>query len=331
MGGDQYKRASSVATPINTYEADPVFAVIDGPNGINKLFTYQRATRLPIGFATAFMAQRCSKTVDSWDGYCDMYLKQQSDANFTGKLANEFIRDTLSRMFCRNDTSIPGAQCVERCEMFDPTSDNSAQVCMTQGDLVYRQSEKVSALDTLYPQSGQLTTASPIRFTKCPKMCDQFDEESLSDRNIPLNIALDRGIAMDLIQNLVENLVSAGKTNMVTNSRLLRFMQSYVQDGSVKPGLYQLGAGPYVSAKPVATPAVVPYIPPQETLLVNENRPIFGPSPITNVTQGGSGSSGSNEGFGYVELDEGKDRNSGLYIILIIAVLCVLFMCVNKK
>jgi len=339
-GDDNYKRSN--AGPINTFQADPVFAVIDGPGGINKLFTSPRATRLPLGFATAFMAQRCAQSVDSWDGYCDMYLKQESDANFTGKNATEFIRDTLSRMFCRNDTSIPGSQCIERCEMFDPTSNNSAQVCRTQGDLVYRSSEKVSALDTLYPQTGKLQTASPLRFTKCPKICDIFDPEKLSDRNVPLNLALDRGICMDIIQNLIENLVTAQKTDVVTNQRLLRLMNAYVQNGQVKPGLYNLGAGPYVSSAQVATPATVPYLPPNETLIVNENRTITGPSPIVNVTpqltetqlaEDSNVEGASGEPFGFIDLDQDndKDPNSSLYMILIIAFVVVLLLCIGKK
>jgi len=320
LATENYKQDGGL--PINTFEADPVYAAIDGPDGINKLFTFQRATRLPIGFATAFMAQRCSKSVNSWDGYCDMYLKQEQDKNFTGKAAHQFIRDTLSRMFCQNDTSIPGSQCIERCEMFDPTTDNSASVCMTQGDLVFRQSEKVSAMDTLYPQTGKLSTTSPIRFTKCPKICNIFDAEKLSDRNVPLNIALDQGIAMDLIENLVENLVAAKKTDMVTNGRLLRFINAYAQDGTVKPGLYNLGAGPYVTNKQIALPAVAPYIPPQETLIVNENRTITGPQMIP-------ASAKPSEPFGFLDLKTKRDNNM-LYAILIISVIAVIFLCINK-
>jgi hypothetical protein len=89
-GVNSYK--SGLDHPINAFSADPVYAVIDGPGGINKLFTFQRATRLPLGFATAFMAQRCSQSVDSWDGYCDLYMKQEQNKNFTGKDAKEFIR-----------------------------------------------------------------------------------------------------------------------------------------------------------------------------------------------------------------------------------------------
>jgi hypothetical protein len=315
---------SGINHPINKFSADPVFAVIDGPDGINKLFTSQRATRLPLGFATAFMAQRCSQSVESWDGYCDLYLKQEQNANFTGKAAKEFIRDTLARMFCQNDTSIPGSQCVERCEMFDPTSDNSVSVCQTQGDLVFRSDESLKAIDTLYPQSGKLSTTEPIRFTKCPKICNIFDAKKLSNSNIPLNISLDQGIAMDLIQNLVDNIVAHRKQHLVTNSRLLRFMKAYVQDGSVKPGLYNIGAGPFVSSRPVAVPAVNPVIPPGVDLIVNEQRPINGPQMIAN-----------NEPFGYVDLsdeddDEAKNKNL-LYLILIVSVVAIIFFCLAKR
>lgn len=315
--------------PINPYSADPVHAVIDGPGGINNLFTFQRATRLPLGFASAFMSQRCGKNVEAWDGYCDMYFKQEYNKNFTGKDAHQFIRDTLSQMFCVNDTSVPGSQCVERCEMFDPTTSNSYSVCQTVGDVVYRNNYKVQANDTVFPQTGKLNTTEPIRFTKCPKVCNQLDASKLSDANIPLNIALDQGIALDLITNLVENIVSQNAQTLVTNGRLLKFMNAYVQDGKVKPGLYNIGAGPYVTTQPIAVPAVIPTIPKGKNILVDANRTITGPAmvtdqPVQNVS--------TPERFGFLDLGEnsGKDKNI-LYAILIISVFAIVVMCLAKN
>ena len=144
---------------------------------------------------------------------------------------------------------------------------------------------------------------------------------------------------MDLIQNLVENLVAAKKTDLVTNKRLLRFIQFYVQDGTVKPGLYNLGASGYVSNKPISTPAVDPYIPPQQSYVVNETRPIFGPKMIATSAQplaqgiiNTPSTPPTEEPFGYVDLGTGEDKKSNiLYGILIVAILAVLFLCMAKK
>jgi hypothetical protein len=273
---DQYDKAG-YGQPIIEAEADPVQCAIDGPNGINKLFACSRnATSLPIGFNLAFMAGRCSK---NWDGYCDMYAQQEGKADETGKKFTEFIRECLLRMVCKNDTSVPGSQCYERCEMYNPMSSSSAVVCQTMGDVVFRAGGEnaVTAISTDFPQSGRLQTSEPVRITSCPKVCNVFSAELLSDKNIPLNIALDKGIAMDLVQNLVENIVSSRQQALVTNGRLLDFMNKYVMDGSVKPGFSNLGAGPYVSSRALSVPAVSVSIPPYQPLIVNENPVIVGP------------------------------------------------------
>jgi len=307
-------------SPLDVWEADPVQCAIDGPDGVNKLFTCSRnATRIPLGFNEAFMAQRCAA---NWDGYCDLYGKQQHDADFTRKKFTTFIRDCLSRMFCQNDTSIPGAQCIERCEMFNPMSSSSVEVCQTQGDLVFRTSEKRFNLSTDFPQSGQLKTAEPIRFTKCPKICNLITADKLTDANVPLNIALDQGIAQDLIENLVENIVSQKLQHLVTNQRLKNFMKLYVQDGSVKVGFASVGSGPYVTDRPVATPAVNPFIPPQEVLMVDDPR-----RSIRMVVPGGK----QQENFGFIDLGGEEGSNAAVIVILIVAFLAGAYFLNKSK
>lgn len=333
--------------PVNPSEADPVQCAIDGPNGINNTFTCAgNPRRRQIGLNLAFMSQRCSNL---WDGYCDMYLKQEGKGDYTGKRFKEFIRHTLLTMFCQNDTSTPGSQCIERCEMYNPTSSSSFSVCLPQGDVVFRESYKQYNQTTL-PYT--LNTSNPIRIATCPKVCNLFDPAKLTDDNIPLNIALDNGISMDLIENLVKNIVSAGKQSIVTNQRLLNFMKQYVQDGSVKPGLYTLGVGPTISDHPVFTPAVNPYIPPQTTFTVAPSTPTdlgqFGTvsipasnikpelseltktsptSPTQNSTPQVSNSENKSEPFGFLNLSDDKKKNCILlWAILIISLIAIVIL-----
>ena len=322
--------------PIDFFEADPVHCAIDGPGGVNNMFTCAgNPRRRQIGLNRAFMAQRCSKNTQSWDGYCDMYLAQEWNADFTNKEFHMFIKDCLSRMFCQNDTSIPGSQCIERCEQYNPTSPNSVSVCMTQGDLVYRSSDKVSAVDTLYPQTGKLQNTEPIRFTKCPKVCNIFDADKLSDKNIPLTIACRNGIAMDVIENLLENIVSAGKQSLVTNGDLKRIMDYYVQNGSLKPGFSTLGFGPYVSSMPIFTPAVNVGIPANTDLVVNEDitqvqmvPASAQPQPVIPSPQP------STEAFKWFRVGGGNKDNKGtnaLEIILGIAILIAIIAVLVRR
>ncbi len=265
--------------PADINQSDPVGCALNGPDGVNNLFVCgQNRQRIVLGFTEAMMAQRCAST---WDGYCDMYLKQELQADYTNKKARDFIRDTLLRMFCQNDTSVPGYHCYERCQMYNPTSSSSFSVCQTQGDIVFRDSNKLEANSTDFNQAYQLNTAQPIRISKCPKVCNLLKAENLTDKNVALNIALDNGIAMDLIQNLIVNIVSQKMQDQVTNSRLNRFMEEYVQDGSFKPGLYNLGYGPQMSSRPIAMPAVNPYIPPNQVYVVNDKEAITGNTLIT--------------------------------------------------
>jgi hypothetical protein len=349
LAGETYQKYGG-SQPINIFEADPVNCAIDGPGGINNMFACAgNPRRTQIGLNEAFMAQRCAA---NWDGYCDMYGNQQFNADFTGKKFNMFIRDTLSRMFCQNDTSIPGAQCVQRCEQYNPTSSSSVSVCMDQGDLVFRASDKEYALDTIYPQTGKLQTASPIRFTKCPKTCNVLNADHLTDKNIALNIALQRGIAMDLIENLVQNIVSLRMQDKVENQMLKQFMKQYVMDGTVKPGFSSLGISPLVSSRQVALPAVIDVIPPNTILAVNENKGIEGnqmiqvsdvPATLAQLEAQNSASqsvasatpsagiiSASNnnvEPFRYVVLGEETTRNNTMKVVaLIIGIGILLFL-----
>ena len=336
---DSYDKAG-YGQPINASEADPVQCAIDGPNGINKLFACSRnATQVPIGFNLAFMGGRCGKTVDSWDGYCDMYAQQEGKADETGKKFTEFIRECLLRMVCQTDTSIPGSQCIQRCEMYNPMSSNSAVVCQTMGDVVFRAGgeDAVTAQSTGFPQSGRLQTTEPVRFTSCSKICNVLSAELLSDKNIPLNIALDKGIAMDLIQNLVENIVSSRKQALVTNGRLLDFMNKYVMDGTVKPGFSSLGAGPYVSSRALSVPAVSVSIPPRQPLIANENRAIVGPSMMRSNTRKYSPSKPSKENFvllGKEDKPKKASTSSGscaIQIIIAILVFVFILMLLESK
>lgn len=358
---DLYSRPSTVyKQPISKFAADPVQCAIDGWIGheANNLFSCPRnVTTVPIGFNRAFMAQRCAA---NWDGYCDMYGEQESKADYTNNKFTMFIRECLIKMFCQND-KIPGSQCIERCEMYDPMSTNSVSVCQTQGDVVFRGSLKVSAQTTDFPQLGRLQTTEPVRFTSCPKVCNLLTKESLSDDNVPLNIALDQGIAMDVIQDLVINIVSQQKQSMVSNGRLKNFMNKYVMNGSVKPGFASVGAtgliyaGDYVDSQdgspalsaekdlkqppaiPMSVPAVTVQVPKGKDIIVNQQEYRRGPMFVDANPQGKKSKSKSSlksvEKFAADKPSDSSKSNAGtIAVLVVVAVLavCSILFFINR-
>jgi hypothetical protein len=257
--------------PIQNYLADPVQDCIPGNffNGADNPLRYD------IGRCDAFMSQRCAR---NWDGYCDIYLRQQKKADHTGKASNKFLTDALNAQFCRVDTSLPGSEntCYTRCEQMDPLAPDSAQICRNDGDYIYRKSLKSQNIDTQFNSTGRLTTPSGISIAKCPMVCDKFTEENLSDNNRILNECLDRGIAADALINIAENAISANIK--ITNSRFLKFINSFVltKSDSLKPGFSSLGASPMLTTVQRALPAVDPFIQKGSKYLVN-NDALFGP------------------------------------------------------
>lgn len=333
--------------PGTVSQLDPVACAINNPvtGDPTSMFTCAgNPQRTQLGLIDAYMSQRCA---NKWDGYCDLYLQQTLKDDYTGKHAHTFIRDTLMSMFCQNDARFPGSECATRCEQFDPTSSSSFSVCKTMGDVVFRSSGK---LEGNKAEFGKLSTAEPIKIGQCPKVCDLLSEDKLTEDNKALNIALDNGIAMDLVQNLVENIISAGMQDKVTNSRLKDFMNRFIQDGSVKPGLYTLGKGPNMSARPIATPAVNPYLPPKNVFLVKENRGIEGVTPVVDnrlpyqpyipyqgqatpavrVQKEGYAPQES-EQFSYLNLSSDPTNNKILYAILTVSILAVVVLLIARK
>jgi hypothetical protein len=331
-------------------QLDPVACAINNPvtGDPTSMFTCAgNPQRTQLGLIDAYMSQRCS---NKWDGYCDLFLQQNLKDDYTGKHAHTFIRDTLMSMFCQNDARFPGSECATRCEQFDPTSSSSFSVCKTMGDVVFRSSGKLEANNTDFNQSGRLQTAEPIKIGQCPKVCDLLSAANLTDDNKALNIALDNGIAMDLVQNLVENIISAGMQDQVTNSRLKDFMSKFIQDGGVKPGLYTLGKGPGMSGRPIATPAVNPYLPPKNVFLVKENRGIEGVTPVIDnrlpyqpyIPYAGAANPPvkiMKEGYAapsmdrepYLKLSSDATNNKILYAILAVSIAAVAVLLLAKR
>ena len=257
--------------PVKTYLADPVQDCIAGNffNGADNPLRYD------IGRCTTFMSQRCGR---QWDGYCDIYLKEQKDSNFTGKDSNKFLTEALNSQFCRINNNLPGSEntCYTRCEQMDPLAPDSAMICSTDGDFVYRRSDKMYNIDTQYNALGKLSTPEPIRMAACPKICDKFTPELLSNNNRVLNECIDRGIAMDALVNIAENAIAAGVE--ITNERFIRFIKSFVltkADG-LKPGYSSIGASPMLTTVQRALPAIDPYIQ-QNNKYMLSNSALFGP------------------------------------------------------
>ena len=257
--------------PVKTYLADPVQDCIAGNffNGADNPLRYD------IGRCTTFMSQRCGR---QWDGYCDIYLSEQNKSDFTRKASNEFLTAALDSQFCRINNDLPGSEntCYTRCEQMDPLAPDSAMICSTDGDFIYRRSDKMYNIDTQYNALGKLSTPEPIRMAACPKICDKFTPELLSNENRVLNECIDRGIAMNALVNIAENAIAAGVE--ITNERFLRFIKSFVltkADG-LKPGYSSIGASPMLTTVQRAVPAIDPYIKPNNKYMLS-NTALFGP------------------------------------------------------
>ena len=263
-------------------EADPVQCCLSGTTGIFSMETCAgNPLRRQVELCPMFMSERCAR---NWDGYCDIYLKEQSQSDANGKKVMEFLKDTLSHKFCRT-LDVPGSYCYTRCETFNPTAPNSAQVCQTLGDVVYRDSSKQYNIDTNFNWSGRLNTAEPIKFTSCKKTCDVFPAQGITDDDRVVNECLDRGIGMDIISNLAQNLVS--KAVQVQNKRLKQYIDYYVigqkSFPNLTPGFSSLGASGVVTTQPIAIPTNSPYVAPNATYLIQENVGNFPPNPTGNV------------------------------------------------
>jgi len=258
---------------VQNYLADPVQDCLAGNffNGADNPLRYD------IGRCNTFMSQRCAR---QWDGYCDIFLSEQENADFTGKAANNFLTSALDSQFCRVNNSIKGANntCYTKCEQFDPLAPDSAQICQTNGDFVYRNTDKMYNIDTQFNALGQLNTPSPIRIAACPKVCDNLTSgsEKLSNNNRVLNECLDRGIAGDILQNLAENVVSSGIE--VTNERFKRFINSFIlsNKSNITPGFSSLGASPMLTTFNKPVPTSNPIIQPGKSYLQTDTSN-FGP------------------------------------------------------
>ena len=78
--------------PITEKNADPVQCCLEG----SYLNCPENPWRFEKGLCQNFMGQRCAR---GWDKYCDLYLDQQSTADFTGEKANDFLFEALLQNF----------------------------------------------------------------------------------------------------------------------------------------------------------------------------------------------------------------------------------------
>jgi len=269
-----YQPFKNVSGPIKNYLADPVQDCIAG----NFFNGHDNPTRYDIGRCNTFMGQRCSR---QWDGYCDLYLREQVDADFVGKAANEFLIKALDAQFCTVDKQTVGSEktCFTKCEQMDPLAPDSAMICQTEGNYVYRTTDKMYNIDTQYNATGRLSTPSPIRIAECPKVCNLLTEDKLTDNNRILNECLDRGIAGDILVNIATNAISQNIN--ITNQRFQRFINSFVLKGSneLKPGFSSLGASPMLTTVKRGMPASNPVIQPNTSYLQTDSS-LFGPQMV---------------------------------------------------
>jgi hypothetical protein len=231
---------AEVSDPVACCLRDSMFTCVDNP------------MRNVVGACSQFMSQRCAT---NWDGKCDLFLSQQDNSDYTGKASSEFLKQVLEAKFCRLDTSNPASHCFEKKTQYNPVAfgPGKGDFDQQEGDFVYRPNNKLLNISTNNFAYGRLDTASPIKIAKCPKTCD-LNILNISNDDRALNEALDRGAAQDVIQNIAENLVSAGiKTN---NQRLDNFISKFIMipTKGMQPGFSSLGASPYLSTTNIPTP-----------------------------------------------------------------------------
>lgn len=322
MNGQYQYTPFSENSTVSLRQADPVQCCLTGKSGIFNAETCpENPLRRDIWLCPAFMSQRCAS---NWDGYCDIYLQEKIGEDATGKAARQFLSDTADSKFCRLDSNAPGSTCFTKCEMFNPTAPNSAQVCKTEGDIIYRDSQQLWNIDTNYNWSGKLSTASPIKITACKKTCDKFTPEKLSNDDRVINECLDTGSCADVMQNLAENIVSRGVKDQVQNKRLKQFIDAYIiQKTNTTPRASTLGKGPNLSTVPFAMPAADPYVPYNTTYTVADigNK---ANTPQLNIASNLTKSQVAVEPFRYLQQQENSSKTSILTIALL--VVFVLFM-----
>lgn len=314
---------------VSLRQADPVQCCLSGKSGIYNVETCpENPLRRDIWLCPAFMAQRCAK---NWDGYCDIYLQEKIGDDATGKAARQFLSDTADSKFCRLDSKAPGNTCFTKCEMFNPTAPNSAQVCKTEGDIVYRDSQQLWNIDTNYNWSGKLSTASPIKITACKKTCDNFLPENLTDSDRVVNECLDTGSCADVMQNLAENIVSRGVKDKVQNKRLKQFIDAYIiQSSNTTPRVSTLGKGPNLSTIPYAMPAADPYVPYNTTYTV-ANVGNQANTPQLNVVSTQSQKQVEPFRFQTAQQQQQSSKAGGIILIVIMIVLIILTIYMFKK
>lgn len=215
-----------------------------------------------VGRCTEFMAQRCSS---KWDKSCEDYLNKMDNQDFTGKHSREFLKQALETQFCHINSDKPGSKCSILPEKFNPLKKDTPIFTKQFGNLLYRKDPKLYDLKMDYNALAKLTTAEPLKILPCPKICNNFNSNNLTNNNQLLNHALDRGAGIDVLQNIAENIVSSGMN--VTNDKLNDYINKYVinpintSKSQYQPGWSSMGSNtPQLISKQVAMPSVIPSV-----------------------------------------------------------------------
>ncbi len=315
----QYYEKYGGNNPITQKNADPVQCCLEG----SYLNCPENPFRFEKGLCTKFMAQRCAR---GWDQYCDLYIEEQSSADFTGKKVDEFLTEAFTSKFCRDDTSDPNSKCYTRCEMLNPLASNSAVVCKTYGNNAYRDVNQVQAISTAFLLDAKLDAATPLSVHKCPKTCDILSINNFDENDRVLNEVLDRGLVQSGLMNLAQNIVKHG--TKVNNSRLQNFIDKYIMTGNNQPNLAaQLGKTNVISTANFPTP--ISSTIPAESVVSTSSEPASNSLPINlNKSQ--------REGFEVGDAQEdkmkkGKGRQRMMLILLIVIIIGYLIYLAKKE
>lgn len=245
---------------------DPVNCCLDG----NFLDCPENPYRFKKDTCPEYMAQRCAR---NFDDKCDLFLKQLDDKDLNSTDGGLFIRKVAEHKYCRLDTEDPEAHCATVCEQVNPLAPaGSATVCRTIGASIFRDPEQLYNLSKDFAQTANLESTAPVKYGKCPKVCDILNLNDFSNSDKVLNECLDRGVCQDIMMDLSKNIV---KNNIqFSNDRLNNYINQYIVTNinEQQPQAVQLGSDTNRIADTIK-PVIVP------GPNVNVEPPVLQPSP----------------------------------------------------
>lgn len=173
-----------------------------------------------------YMAQRCA---EKWDEKCDIYSNSLSDDEI-----KTFINKIAYKKYCRLSDS---SNCSEKCEPFDPTAQQSVNVCSFIGNEVLIDSNQTVDIGVDKP-----VNVSPDYMGKCQQDCDKIKPQDIKEDDDVMNACLLYGFCDDIPDNICKLAHSNGST--IKHGMLSQYCNKLAEKGSSSlnlnpPAVYQ--------------------------------------------------------------------------------------------